>query len=222
MTRQFTGWPDQALEVLLGLDGEPSNATREGCRKDRERLVRRPMIALLNDVADANPRYDDYSVWSYAKHTWMWQHQTATIRLARKVEIALRFDLDGLHVKGAWHYPDPGQVDRYRIAVADSTTGPELDRAIESLRHQGYEISGDVMKVTPRGFSAHHARAELLRYRSVIAGRTLDRDDWLRTEKALNWVLDTAAALDPMVSWFARHVTVPQQPPRARSTITTT
>ncbi len=212
MIRQFSGWPDQALDVLLRLDGEPSNAVREEHRKDRERLVRKPMIALLNDVADANPAYADYSVWSYAKHTWWWQHQTAVIRLARKVEIGLRFDLDGLHVKGAWHYPDPGQVELYRAAVADKGSGPVLARVIDTLLHKGYEISGDVMKVMPRGYSPHHERAELLRHRSVVAGRTLERDDWLVTAKALDWVLDTAADLDPMLSWFAQHVTVPEDP----------
>jgi hypothetical protein len=210
--RQFSGWPDQALDILLRLDGEPSNAVREEQRKDRERLVRRPMIALLNDVADANPAYADYSVWSYAKHTWWWQHQTATIRLARKVEIALRFDLDGLHVKGVWHYPDAGQVELYRVAVADKSSGPALARAIDTLRHKGYEISGDVMKVTPRGYLSHNERAELLRHRSVAAGRTLDLDDWLVSAKAFDWVLDTAADLHPMLSWFAEHLTVPEDP----------
>lgn len=208
MIRQFSGWPDQALDVLLRLDGEPSNVVREEHRKDRERLVRKPMIALLNDVADANPAYDDYSVWSYGKHTWWWQHQTATIRLARKVEIGLRFDLDGLYVKGAWHYPDVGQIELYRAAVADDGSAPALVDAIDTLRHKGYEIRGDVMKVIPRGYSAHHKRAELLRHRSVAAGRALDRDDWLVTAKALDWVLDTVADLQPMLSWFAEHLTI--------------
>ncbi|RSM78200.1 DUF2461 domain-containing protein [Kibdelosporangium aridum] len=170
------------------------------------------MIALLNDVADTNPAYADYSVWSYAKDTWWWQHQTATIRLARKVEIGLRFDLDGLYVKGAWHYPDPGQVELYRAAVADKDSGPVLARAIDTLRHKGYEVGGDVMKVMPRGYSPQHERAELLRHRSVVAGRALDHDDMLMTAKALDWVLDTAADLDPMLSWFAQHVTVPEDP----------
>ncbi|MBP2324776.1 hypothetical protein JOF56_005161 [Kibdelosporangium banguiense] len=212
MIQQFSGWPDQALDILLRLDGEPSSALREELRKDRERLVRKPMIDLLNDVADADPAYADFSVWSYAKHTWWWQHQTATIRLARKVEIGLRFDLDGLHVKGAWHYPDPGQIELYRAAVAGKGSGLALAQAIDTLRHKGYEISGDVMKVTPPGYSPDHERAGLLRHRSVVASRALDRDDWLATAKALDWVLDTAADLNPMLSWFAEHVTAAEDP----------
>jgi hypothetical protein len=89
VTRQFTGWPRQAYDVLLQLDGLPSNETRERLRKDRERLVRRPMIDLLNDLADDNPRYADFSVWGYGKDPFWWQHQGGIIRIARCVEAAV-------------------------------------------------------------------------------------------------------------------------------------
>src|SRR5690606_26367274 len=93
MREQFTGWPEQAMDVLWQLQGEPTKETRERCRADRERLVRQPMIALLNGVADADPRYEDFSVWHYRTGSWWWQHQSAVIRLGRKVEINLRFSL---------------------------------------------------------------------------------------------------------------------------------
>ncbi|MFI6854218.1 hypothetical protein [Streptomyces sp. NPDC050416] len=90
MRGQFTGWPEQAMDVLWHLQGEPTHATRERYRTDRERLVRQPMIALLNEVADTDPRYEDFSVWHYRTDSWWWQHQSAVIRLGRKVEIGLR------------------------------------------------------------------------------------------------------------------------------------
>ncbi|MFD8748133.1 hypothetical protein ACFV01_34850, partial [Streptomyces sp. NPDC059616] len=65
MRGQFTGWPEQAMDVLWQLQGEPTRATRERYRADRERLVRQPMIALLNEVADTDARYEDFSVWHY-------------------------------------------------------------------------------------------------------------------------------------------------------------
>jgi hypothetical protein len=39
---------------------------REVARRDREKRVRQPMIDLLNDLADADPWYEDFSVWRYA------------------------------------------------------------------------------------------------------------------------------------------------------------
>jgi hypothetical protein len=51
VTGDFAGWPRAAFDVLLELDGDPSAEVRRRCRRDREELVRRPMIELLNAVA---------------------------------------------------------------------------------------------------------------------------------------------------------------------------
>ncbi len=146
MRGQFTGWPAQAMDVLWQLQGEPTHATRERYRADREALVRQPMIALLNEVADIDPRYEDFSVWHYRTDSWWWQYQGAVIRLGRKIEISLRFSLDGLRIHGAWWYPDPGQVDTFRKTVASERSGRELSAIVEDVRNKGYDISGDVMK----------------------------------------------------------------------------
>lgn len=188
----------------------PSAELRQECRKDRERFVRKPMIALFNDLADLDDALEDYSIWSYGKHPWWWQHQTGLFRIAPAVEIGLRFDLDGLHVKGAWHYPDPGQVSRYRRAVAGEDTGPHLVDVLEELRGKGYEITGDVMKRMPRGFQPDHARAELLRHRTMIASTTLTDDEVVRTSKAVDRVADAINDLMPMMTWFADN-TRPEQ-----------
>ncbi|MER6291147.1 DUF2461 family protein [Streptomyces sviceus] len=206
MRGQFTGWPEQAMDVLWQLQGEPTHATRERYRTDRERLVRQPMIALLNEVADADPRYEDFSVWHYRTDSWWWQHQVAVIRLGRKIEIGLRFSLDGLRIQGAWWYPDPGQVDTYRKAVASEKSGRELSAIVEDVREKGYDISGDVMKRPPRGYPADHSRANLLRHRSLVAARPLGCEQWLHTPEAVDRVLSAAADLDALMMWLVRHV----------------
>ncbi|MGW3085576.1 DUF2461 family protein [Streptomyces sp. NPDC001108] len=206
MRRQFTGWPPQAMDVLWQLQGEPTRTTKERYRADRERLVRRPMIALLNDIADTDPRYEDFSVWHFRTGAWWWQHQSAVIRLGRKVEIGLRLSLDGLRIQGAWWYPDPGQVDTFRSAVASESGGRELAAIVDDVRHKGYDISGDMMKRPPRGYPASHPRADLLRHRSLIAARSLGCEEWLHTPEAADRVLSAAADLDALLTWLARYV----------------
>ena len=90
MGTRFRGWPEQAYAVLLELGGEPSRETRERLRCQREQQVRQPMIDLLNDLADADPWYEDFSVWRYASTAWWWQNQCAIVRVARNVEIGSR------------------------------------------------------------------------------------------------------------------------------------
>ncbi|ALG10802.1 DUF2461 family protein [Kibdelosporangium phytohabitans] len=211
MTEQFTGWPRQAFDVLMRLEGLPSAETRQQVRKDRERLVRLPMIALLGDLAGSDSRYEDFSVWSYGKDPFWWQNQCATVRLARCVELTVRLNLDGLHVKAAWHYPDPGQVPRYRAAVA--ADGHELTAILESLRAKGYEITGDVMKRAPRQYPADHPHADLLRHRSIIANTTLSDEDELWTPRASAWLAARAEELDDLLGWLARSVAEPVPQP---------
>ncbi|MEV0095076.1 DUF2461 family protein [Streptomyces sp. NPDC050738] len=206
MCGQFTGWSQQAMEVLWQLQGEPSQAIRERYRADRERLVRQPMIALLNDVADTDSRYEDFSVWHYRTNSWWWQNQSAVIRLGRKIEINLRFSLDGLWIQGAWWYPDPGQVDAFRKAVASEGSGRELSAIVEDVRNKGYDVSGDMLRRPPRGYPTDHSRTDLLRHRSLVAARLLGGEEWLHTPEAVDRVLAAAADLDTLLMWLVRHV----------------
>ncbi|MFJ2401391.1 DUF2461 family protein [Streptomyces xanthochromogenes] len=204
----FTGWPPEAFDVLLRLQGEPPQALREECRKDRERLVRKPMIALLNDIADTSAEYEDFSVWHYRTNAWWWQHQGAVIRLARNIEMGLRFDLDGLRIQGAWWYPFPEQIKVFRQAVAAEGSGPQLVAIVDELRARDYEVTGDLMKRIPRGYPPGHPRAELLQHRSLVAARPLGCDAWLHTPQTLDVVLDAIGELGDMMSWLVRHVKV--------------
>ncbi|MGW5867106.1 hypothetical protein ACWFRJ_33660 [Streptomyces sp. NPDC055239] len=71
------------MDVLWQLQGEPTHATRERYSADRERLVRQPMIALLNEVADADPRYQVFSVWHYRTNSW-WYPDPSQMDMFRK------------------------------------------------------------------------------------------------------------------------------------------
>jgi uncharacterized protein DUF2461 len=210
VTGEFEGWPRDAFEVLLQLDGEPSAEVRRLCRRDREELVRRPMIGLLNAVADADPAYEDFAVWRYGEVLLeAWQRQRAIVRLARNVELAVRFDLDGLEVAAAWWYAPPAQIERYRAAVADDVSGQQLTTILRKLEREGFAISGDQLKRPLRGYPADHPRAQLLRHRSVIATRALGCDDWLHTAAAADRVLAAFTQLRPLSRWLVNNVAQP-------------
>jgi uncharacterized protein (DUF2461 family) len=204
MATRFHGWPEQAYEVLLQLSGEPSVQTRERVRRDRERHVRQPMIDLLNDLADVDPWYEDFAVWRYASTAYWWQNQSAIVRVARNVEIAFRFNLDGLQIKAAWWYADSAQIVRYRAAAAADDSGPPLENLVSSLAAEGYEILGDVMKRIPRGYPADHDRAGLLMHRSLAAARELDSE----TVRDVEPVYRVCERLRPLLGWLAEHTAV--------------
>jgi len=207
MSRRFTGWPTAAFDVLLELDGDPPAAVRQRCRKDRERLVRTPMIALLQDLADADESYDDFTVEGFVSPYYgRWQHQYATIRIARNVGIGMAFDLDGLHMSGSWWTADAGQLQRYRTAIADDRSGTELADILQVLQERDRQITGTIMKRMPRGYPTDHPRANLLRYRTLVSQLPPGCEDWLHTPEVVEHVLAAAAELRPFTSWFATHV----------------
>jgi hypothetical protein len=209
MGGHFTGWPEQAFDVLLKLEGDPPVTFRESLRKERERLVRQPMIALFQDIADADVTYDDFSVWGFRTMLWPWQRQAGRVRIERNIELGVIFDLDGLHVRGGGWYFGP-EREAFRAAVADDSSGPALATILEALKARGYELTGDVMKRVPRGYPVDHPRAELLRYRTLAAGRPLGCDAWLHTPDAVDRVLAAFEDLRPLMSWLADHTVDPE------------
>lgn len=201
---RFHGWPEQAYEVLLELEGEPSRECRERIRPQREKQVRQPMIDLLNDLADVDPWYEDFSVWRYASTAYWWQNQCAVVRVARNVEIGFRFNLEGLRIKAGWSYADPEQIVLFRAATAADASGRTLFDEVVALDADGYDIVGDLMKRIPRGYSAEHPRADLLRHRSLLASRELEAD----TVRDVEPVYRACERTRPLLDWLAEHAVV--------------
>ncbi|MFC6157255.1 DUF2461 family protein [Kribbella jiaozuonensis] len=207
MTAGFDGWPTGAFDVLLRLEGEPSADVRRECRREREELVRRPMVGLLNAVADADPAYEDFAVWGCGDVLLdAWQRQRAIVRLGRSVELGVRFDLDGLEVGLAWWYAPSEQIERYRGAVADDGSGQRLVGILRKLERDGFVISGELLKRPLRGYPVDHPRAELLRRKSVVASRGLGCEEWIHTSAAADRVLAAFQQLRPMARWLVTNV----------------
>jgi uncharacterized protein (DUF2461 family) len=201
---RFHGWPEQAYAVLLELSGDPSRETRERVRRDREQQVRQPMIDLLNDLADADPWYEDFAVWRYATTAYWWQNQCAIVRVARNVEFGFRFSLDGLRIRAAWWYAGPEQIASFRAAAAADASGRALEDLVSSLAADGHEILGDVMQRVPRGYRADHPRADLLRHRSLIAARELEPE----AVRDVGPVYRACERMRPLLGWLSEHLAV--------------
>ncbi|GAB3425526.1 DUF2461 domain-containing protein [Flindersiella endophytica] len=200
---RFKGWPERAFDVLLRLEGDPTMEERRALREQREQLVRQPMIALMQDIADLDPVYDDFFVWGFDKLLWPWQRQRALFLVGDYTQCVVTFDLDGLVVRG---FRRSQRIDVVRAAIA-SPAGAELVDVLETLRAKGYEIAGEVTKRVPRDYDRDHKRADLLRHRTLTATRYLGCDDWLHTEEARDRVFEALEELRPFVRWLQEHAT---------------
>ncbi len=113
----------------------------------------------------------------------------------------------GLFAGTGYYVLATDQLRRFREAVADDRTGPELERAMAHAREAGLDVYGETLKTAPRGYPRDHPRIKLLRHRSAIAGRLLGPGAvGIERDPALSHARDTWAACAPLNRWLERHV----------------
>ena len=62
-----------------------------------------------------------------------------------------------------------------------------------------------MLKTTPRGYDKDHPRIELLRHKSIFAGRQLGFEPVIHTAELLDLVRRDWRATRPLVEWSAQH-----------------
>ena len=92
-----------------------------------------------------------------------------------------------------------------REAMAHDRFGPELEAILATLAAEGFEISGEKLKTSPRGYPADHPRIELLRHKQLLVGRRYGFDAEDIGPGLLDRVRDDWRAMRPLVEWTATH-----------------
>jgi uncharacterized protein (DUF2461 family) len=71
---------------------------------------------------------------------------------------------------------------------------------------EGFELGGDRLKTSPRGYDAAHPRIDLLRHKSLVLGRGYGFDPVVHTPALVDRVRDDWRALRPLVDWITREL----------------
>ncbi len=99
------------------------------------------------------------------------------------------------------------QLERYRAAIDDDTSGRKIEKIARDLRAKGIEVSAhDELKTAPKGYPKDHPRIELLRYRSAFVLREHGVPRWLHTPKAAERIAEDWRTARPLVEWLQAHV----------------
>lgn len=197
----FDGFPERALDFYEGLAADDTKAYWSDHKTIYERDVRAPMAALLADLEPefgAGKLFRPYRDLRFAKDKTLYKtHQGAVVADRLYVQISA----EGLYVGGGLWHPDRDELLRLRTAVADDRTGPQLVRALD-----GWTVIGDQLVRVPRPWHADHPREDLLRRKSLGAGRAFEPADWLSTPECGERVRAAWRALRPLHDWLDRHV----------------
>jgi uncharacterized protein (DUF2461 family) len=117
---------------------------------------------------------------------------------------------------GVWR-TESDQVARYRRAVTDGVQGLRLVAELDRLTTAGYQIGGDRLTRTPKGFEVEdEVRADLLRHKSLTVSRRWEPADWLHERAALERVRTAWRDFVPLNRWLADNVGVTTKEIRRR------
>ncbi|WP_436536566.1 DUF2461 domain-containing protein [Actinoplanes sp. HUAS TT8] len=206
----FRGWPVEALEFYEGLSADNSKTYWTKHLAFYEEQVRGPMLELL---AALEPEFGAGKIFRpyrdvrfskdktpYKTHLGAWLEGGGYIQLSA----------DGLAAGSGYYHLDPGQLDRYRQAVANDVSGTVLGGVIAGIEKSGIGVVGrDTLKTAPRGYPKDHPRIELLRHKGLIAWMEWPPAAWLGTASAKTRVVDFLRKSLPLRHWLDDQVGPP-------------
>jgi len=203
----FKGWPTRAIDFYDGLEEDNSKAYWQANKATYDQFVKGPMEDLLAELAAEfgsgrifRPNRDvrfsaDKSPYKTAI--------AATLAEGGYIQLSAA----GLGVGRGMYMMAADQLERFRAAIADGTTGANLVGLIGAVERSGVEVTAhDALKTAPKGYAKDHPRIELLRLKGLICWKEWPVAPWLATAKAKTRVVDVLRAAVPIVGWLDAHV----------------
>jgi uncharacterized protein (TIGR02453 family) len=216
----FEGFPDEGLVFYEGLEADNSKTYWTRHKADYEAHVRKPMLALLEELA---PEFGTAKMFRPYRDV-RFSHDKTPYKTHAGAVVApdgrgtgawyVQIDADGLLVSGGSWRLESDQIDRYRRAVADDVQGPRLQQELERLAGAGFSIDGERLTRVPSGHAADAPRVQLLKHKSLHASRRWEPADWLHERRALDEVRAAWRELQPLNVWLADNVGATTKEPR--------
>jgi len=203
----FSGWSPEAVEFFEGLAADNTKAYWHAHRARYEQSVREPMVELLDELSG------EFGPGRIAR-----PYRDIRFRADKspyKTEIYasldrggyVRFSADGLTAALGYYMMTAAQLERYRRAVDDESSGARLDGLVERLRGEGLHVGGgQTLKTAPRGYPGDHPRIELLRCKGLICWRQWPAAPWLGTAEARDRVAGFLRTAAPLHHWLDQQV----------------
>jgi uncharacterized protein (TIGR02453 family) len=202
----FAGWPVEAVEFYEGLEADNTRAYWQDHKSVYEGCVKGPMEALLTELADD---FGPGRVFRPYRDVRFSEDKTP-YKLSCAAHLPggyISFSADGLFAGSGLFMPEPPQLQRFRAAVDDERSGPELESIVGTLRKEGYDVGAhEVLKTAPKGYPRDHPRIELLKYKGILMSRSWPVGSWLGTRKAKDRIVGCLEAARPLNAWLERCV----------------
>lgn len=206
----FDGFPERALAFYEGLEADNSKAYWTDHREVFDGCIAAPLRELLTELG---PEFGEAKIFRPYRDVRFSKDKTPYKTAAAAVvyddggaALYLQLSSAGLYVGGGYHQTATDQVARLRVAVADDASGAKVENVLAGLTREGWTTGGETLKRVPKAYPADHKRADLLRHKSLSAGKDLGAHEWLHEPAARHEVAEAWRELASLNAWLARHV----------------
>jgi uncharacterized protein (TIGR02453 family) len=203
----FQGIPEAALDFYDDLEMDNTKAFWAAHKEVYERAVRGPMTALAKSLEDEFGEakvFRPYRDVRFAKDKTPYKtHQGVFIARGPSTGYYVQVSAPGVRVGVGFYEASGPRLARIRDAIAEDRRGRDLERILGSLQEGGWEVGGERLKTSPRGYDADHPRIELLRHKSMTLGKSYGFERFIHTPELLDRIRDDWREATPFVDWVA-------------------
>lgn len=213
----FTGWPVEAIEFYERLEDDNSKLFWTEHKQVYEECVKAPMAALL---AELEPQYGAGKIFRPYRDVRFSNDKTPyKTNIAAQLEKGgyVSLSADSFAAGTGYYMMAKDQLERFRAAIDDDTTGEQLVAIADELTSAGIEVTTrESLKTAPRDYPKDHPRIEYLRMKGLIAWREWEIGAWLDTPEPRDRVAEFLASAAPLIEWLDSNVGASELPERGR------
>lgn len=203
----FDGFPEAALDFYDDLETDNTRSFWASNKAVYESAVRDPMVALLTGLEpEFGPGkvYRPYRDVRYAKDKTPYKtQQGGFVATGDSTGWYVQVDARGVTVGAGCYAIAAKPLGRFRDAIVDNRRGRQLEAIVSELTGSGWQLGGDQLKTTPRGYDAAHPRIALLRHKSIYVSTSYGFSPFIHTGELLDRVAQDWRAGRPLLDWLS-------------------
>ncbi len=202
----FTGFPAAALDFYDDLEMDNTKTFWTANKHVYDESVRAPMAALLAELEEEfgpAKMFRPYRDVRFARDKTPYKtHQGAFIDVAPATGWYVQVSAPGVRVAAGFYEASSERIGRVRTAIDDDRRGKQLERLLADLTTAGWEVGGDRLKTSPRGYDADHPRIELLRHKSLTVAKSYGFEPVIHTPELAKLIRADWHATKPLITWL--------------------
>ncbi len=214
---KIPSFPEEGLKFLKGLKRNNKRAWFQPRKAIYEEFVRRPMEAIVDALAPEFKRFaPDFQASRKASLFRIYRDtRFSKDKSPYKIHVAAGFPPVGIaqhrgagfyfhisatefYIGGGLYMPEPRDLQAVRSHIAENLRAFEKIVKAPSFRRLFGEVSGSRLERVPRGFARDHPAEHYLRFRQLLATRSLPVE-MVTSAKFGPTLLETFRALYPFI-----------------------